>query len=55
MPQPDQLSLDEFSDRVREHQAGLRAFVRALGVETDWVDDIAQEAFCRCVWRREHF
>jgi hypothetical protein len=33
------LSVDEFSVHVREHQAGLRAFIRALGVEADWVDD----------------
>ncbi|MBI4658870.1 MAG: sigma-70 family RNA polymerase sigma factor [Verrucomicrobia bacterium] len=30
---------------VREHQAGLRAFIRALGAEADWVDDLAQEVF----------
>lgn len=55
MPQPDQLSLDEFSNLVREHQAGLRAFVRALGAETDWVDDTAQEVFVVAYRRREHF
>jgi hypothetical protein len=33
------------SRAIREHQAGLRAFVRALGVEADWVDDVAQEVF----------
>jgi RNA polymerase sigma-70 factor (ECF subfamily) len=36
---------DSFEARVREHQAGLRAFVRALGVDDAWVDDLAQEAF----------
>lgn len=30
---------------VREHHAGLRAFVRSLGVEEAWVDDVAQETF----------
>jgi RNA polymerase sigma-70 factor, ECF subfamily len=30
---------------VREHQAGLRAFIRALGVREAWVDDLAQETF----------
>jgi RNA polymerase sigma-70 factor (ECF subfamily) len=55
MPQPDQLSLDKFADLVREHQAALRAFVCALGVETDWVDDIAQEVFVVAYRRREHF
>jgi RNA polymerase sigma-70 factor, ECF subfamily len=28
---------------VCDHQAGLRAFIRALGVREDWVDDLAQE------------
>lgn len=36
---------DSFEARVREHQAGLRAFVRALGVDDAWVDDLAQETF----------
>lgn len=30
---------------VNEHHVRVRAFVRSLGVDTDWVDDIAQEAF----------
>ena len=30
---------------VEEHQASLRAFVRTLGVDPDWVDDLAQDAF----------
>lgn len=36
-------SIEAFAAQVREHQAGLRAFIRALGVEPDWVDDLAQE------------
>ena len=36
---------EEFTALVREHQAGLRAFIRALGIDTDWVDDVAQEVF----------
>jgi RNA polymerase sigma-70 factor (ECF subfamily) len=36
---------ESFEIRVREHQAGLRAFIRALGVDDAWVDDLAQEAF----------
>ena len=55
MPQADPFSLNEFSDLVREHQSALRAFIRALGVETDWVDDIAQEVFVIAYRRREHF
>lgn len=34
-----------FIDQVREHHAGLRGFVRSLGVDPLWVDDVAQEAF----------
>jgi RNA polymerase sigma-70 factor (ECF subfamily) len=30
---------------VHEHQAGVRAFIRALGVDQAWVDDVAQETF----------
>jgi RNA polymerase sigma-70 factor, ECF subfamily len=37
--------IPEFEGLVREHQASLRAFVRALGVDEAWVDDVAQEAF----------
>jgi RNA polymerase sigma-70 factor, ECF subfamily len=37
--------VEAFSALVREHQAGLRAFIRALGIEADWVDDVAQEVF----------
>ncbi len=34
-----------FAGLVQEHQASLRVFVRSLGVEPDWVDDLAQDAF----------
>lgn len=34
-----------FVEQVREHHASLRGFVRSLGVDPLWVDDIAQEAF----------
>ena len=41
-----QASRDElFADLVRDHQASLRVFVRSLGVEPGWVDDLAQDAF----------
>lgn len=36
-----------FNDLVDEHHVALRAFVRALGVAPDWVDDVAQEAFLK--------
>ena len=34
-----------FADLVKEHQVSLRVFVRSLGVESGWVDDLAQDAF----------
>ena len=34
-----------FAVLVKEHQACLRGFVRSLGVDPDWVDDLAQDAF----------
>ncbi len=37
--------LDQFTDLVREYQASLRAFIRMLGVDAEWVDDFAQETF----------
>ena len=41
------LQIDDnlFAGLVEEHQASLRVFVRSLGVEHDWVDDLAQDAF----------
>ena len=51
----DPASVAGFTELVREHQAGLRAFIRALGVETDWVDDLAQEVFVLAFQKRERF
>ena len=34
-----------FEALVLDHHLHLRAFIRSLGVDPDWVDDIAQEAF----------
>ena len=34
-----------FTDLVKDHQASLRVFVRSLGVEPGWVDDLAQDTF----------
>jgi len=45
----------EFEAVVREHQAGLRAFIRALGVDEAWVDDLAQETFILACRRLEDF
>ncbi|HLP08537.1 MAG TPA: sigma-70 family RNA polymerase sigma factor [Opitutaceae bacterium] len=38
-------AIARFETLVREHQAGLRAYVRAIGAQDAWVDDLAQEAF----------
>ncbi len=46
---------EEFIDQVREHHAGLRGFVRSLGVDPLWVDDIAQEAFIVAYNRLDEF
>jgi RNA polymerase sigma-70 factor (ECF subfamily) len=48
-------SLEEFEGWVREHQAGLRAFIRALGVDEAWVDDLAQETFIVACRRLDDF
>jgi RNA polymerase sigma-70 factor (ECF subfamily) len=34
-----------FARLVAEHQATLRSFVRMLGVQPHWVDDVSQEVF----------
>jgi hypothetical protein len=31
-------TVELFAELVREHQAGLRAYVRSLGVDDIWVD-----------------
>lgn len=36
---------DWFIEQVRLEQAGLRAYVRSLGMRAEAVDDVAQEAF----------
>ncbi len=51
----DPASVAGFTELVREHQASLRAFIRALGVETDWVDDMAQEVFVLAFQKRARF
>jgi len=44
-----------FEDLVREHQAGLRAFIRALGADEAFVDDLAQESFIVAYRRLDAF
>lgn len=46
---------EAFSDIVRDHQAGLRAFIRRLGIAADWVDDLAQEVFIVAYRRWDDF
>jgi len=40
-----QMNDNLFARLVKEHQVSLRVFVRSLGVEPDWVDDLAQDSF----------
>jgi RNA polymerase sigma-70 factor (ECF subfamily) len=49
------VEIDRFEALVREHQAGLRAYVRALGAQDAWVDDLAQEAFLVAYRRLDDF
>lgn len=44
-----------FIEQVREHHASLRGFVRSLGVDPLWVDDVAQEAFIVAYNRLDEF
>lgn len=44
-----------FEQLVREHQAGLRAFIRALGTDETWVDDMAQEVFIVAYKKQDQF
>lgn len=46
---------ESFDALVREHQAGLRAYIRALGAQDAWVDDLAQEVFLVAYRRRATF
>ena len=43
---------DEFAAMVAEQHVQLRAFIRSLGVDSEWVDDLAQEVFLTAL--REH-
>lgn len=46
---------DQFEPLVHEHHVRVRAFVRSLGVERDWVDDLAQEAFMEAFRKWDSF
>lgn len=45
----------DFDELVHEHHAGLRAFIRALGTDEFWVDDLAQEVFLTAFRKMEEF
>lgn len=44
-----------FAELIRDHQLGLRAFVRSLGVKSEWVDDLAQETFVVAYQRMDDY
>ena len=46
---------ETYIEYVRDNHAGLRAFIRSLGVAPLWVDDIAQEAFIIAYDRLDEF
>jgi len=45
------MNLDSFARMIREHQAGIRAYICSLGASFDYVDDIAQESFL-IAWKK---
>jgi RNA polymerase sigma-70 factor, ECF subfamily len=45
MAQNDDRNRCAFEALLIDHHVRVRAFVRSLGVDPDWVDDLAQEAF----------
>lgn len=47
--------IEEFTLLVKQHQVGLRAFIRCLGVRKDSVDDLAQETFLLAHMEMEQF
>ena len=49
------LNNEAFVELVRDHQSGLRAYIRSLGIDAMWVDDVAQEALVIAYERREAF
>jgi len=48
-------SSEKFIAYVRENHAGLRGFVRSLGVAPMWVDDLAQEALVIAYEKMDEF
>ncbi|EAQ77057.1 RNA polymerase sigma factor nccH-like protein [Blastopirellula marina DSM 3645] len=46
---------ESFAELVAENHVQLRSFVRMLGVDPEWVDDLAQEAFLVALRERDSF
>ncbi|UUO08999.1 sigma-70 family RNA polymerase sigma factor [Blastopirellula sp. J2-11] len=46
---------ESFAGLVAENHVQLRSFVRMLGVDPEWVDDLAQETFLVALRERESF
>ena len=46
---------ESFARMVAEHHFQLRGFVRSLGVDPEWVDDIAQEVFLTALREQKSF
>ena len=55
MNEPARDKRAQFEGLVIEHHVRLRAFVRSLGVDPDWVDDLAQEALLTAYREWESF
>ncbi|MFC1766283.1 sigma-70 family RNA polymerase sigma factor, partial [Planctomycetota bacterium] len=53
MTSPEPTVSPEFTRLIAEQHQQLRSFVRSLGVDPDWVDDLAQEAFL-VAWRERN-
>ncbi len=49
------LTAEKYIEFVRANHAGLRAFIRSIGVDAMWVDDLAQEAFIIAYQRMDEF
>lgn len=50
-----ELTAEKYIEFVRANHAGLRAFIRSIGVDALWVDDLAQEAFIIAYQRMGEF
>jgi RNA polymerase sigma-70 factor, ECF subfamily len=55
--EPDAIQdrIDRFIQYVNEHHFSIRVYIRALGAKSDWIDDLAQEAFLIAYQRLEDF